>query len=117
MVHTNGSISTPLTSLTPGNIYTIVLWYAKHNGTFFCNINIKVENGSWLDETWTATNTGSSNWLQKCVSFTAQATSTTLEFIGTSPNPCCGALIDDLTMFCCTPDIEAPVFFKHLILL
>jgi gliding motility-associated-like protein len=107
---TNGSISTPLSGLTPGNVYTIVLWYAKHNGTASATINMKVEGGQWLDETWTATNTGSSSWLQKCVSFTAQATSTTLEFIGSSPVPCCGALIDDLTMFCCTPDTQAPVF-------
>ena len=107
---TNGSISTTLSGLTIGNVYTIVLWYAKHNGTSSATINMKVEGGSWLDETWTATNTGSSSWLQKCESFTAQSTSTTLEFIGTSPVPCCGALIDDLTMFCCTPDNQPPVF-------
>ena len=107
---TNGSISTNLTGLKIGFNYTIIVWYAKHNGTPTATCNIKVENGAWLDDTWTATNTGSSLWLQKCFTFNAQATSTTLEFIGTSPVPCCGMLIDDLTMYECANDVDPPVF-------
>lgn len=105
-----GSISTNLNGLQIGYKYTIIVWYAKHNGTPTATCNIKVENGAWLDETWTATNTGSSLWLQKCFTFIALANSTTLEFIGTSPVPCCGMLIDDLTMYECANDVDPPVF-------
>ncbi len=107
---TNGNITTPLTGLQIGYKYTIVLWYAKHNFTASATATINIENGSWLSETWTATNTGSNVWLEKCFTFTANASSTTLEFVGTSPTPCCGVLIDDLTMFECAPDNEAPEF-------
>lgn len=107
---TNGSISTNLTGLKIGFNYTIIVWYAKHNGTPTATCNIKVENGAWLDDTWTATNTGSTIWLQKCFSFTAQGSSTVLEFVGTSPVPCCGMLIDDLTMYECANDVDPPVF-------
>ena len=107
---TNGTVSTNLTGMTPGYKYTIVLWYAKHNATSVANATIKVAGGTWLNESWSSTNTGSNVWLEKCFSFVAQASTATLEFEGTSPVPCCGMLIDDLTMYECSNDDEVPVF-------
>ena len=107
--NTPGSFATTLNGLNVGYEYSIVLWYAKNAGASSANCQIQVAGGAWLDQTWTATNNGASGWLQKCYSFTAQASSAELKFTGTGPTTAGGVLLDDITMFCCPPK-STPVF-------
>ncbi len=107
--NTPGAFATTLSGLNVGYEYSIVLWYAKNAGAASANCQIQVAGGAWLDQTWTATNNGASGWLQKCYSFTAQASSAELKFTGSGATTAGGVLLDDITMFCCPPK-SIPVF-------
>ncbi|MBC7775009.1 MAG: DUF642 domain-containing protein, partial [Phycisphaerae bacterium] len=106
---TPGTISANLDGLTIGCTYTIALWYAKNAGTSSANCTIKVEGGAWLNQTWTATNNGAVEWLEKCYSFVAQATSTDLQLVGSGGAANRGVLLDDITIWQCCSDTEEPV--------
>ncbi|MBK9337985.1 MAG: DUF642 domain-containing protein [Lewinellaceae bacterium] len=105
---TNGTITTTLTGMTAGYSYTIVLWYAKNPGTPVANCNIRVAGGSWLNQTWSSTNNGGDIWLERCFMFTAQAATAELRFIGSSGVAVAGMLLDDITMWECPTDTQAP---------
>jgi gliding motility-associated-like protein len=108
--YTNGSMSTMLTGMVAGTTYTIVLWYAKNSAAPVANCNIRVAGGAWLNETWSATNNGGDIWLQRCFTFSAQADMAELRFSGTSNVANAGVLLDDITIWGCPQDKEAPVF-------
>ena len=107
--NTNAAITNTLTGLTAGYTYTIVLWYAKNPGTPIANCNILVAGGAWLNDTWSATNNGGDMWLEKCFTFIAQGPTAELRFSGTSNIAACGVLLDDITMWECPGDFQAPV--------
>jgi hypothetical protein len=107
---TAGTIATTLTGLMPGSVYTIVLWYAINPGGSSANCIIQVAGGAWLNANWTATNYGNDIWLERCFTFTAQAASAELRFIGSSPMPTAGMLLDNMTMWKkCPMDNEPPM--------
>lgn len=104
-----GVIERTLTGLTPGSQYTITLWYAAHNGAGTATGRALINNGAWLDFTWSTNVPGNVNWQFLCMSFIADAPTATMRFIGSSDNPCCGMLIDDMSMWACDADLGAPV--------
>jgi gliding motility-associated-like protein len=107
---TAGTIATTLNGLMPGSIYTIVLWYAKNPGGPSATCNIQVAGGAWLNQTWTSTNNGNDDWLERCFTFTAQGTTAELRLIGSSPVPAAGMMLDDITMWKCPQDMAPPTF-------
>jgi gliding motility-associated-like protein len=104
-----GAIATTLNGLIVGTQYTISIWYAKNAGAFSANCNIRVANGNWLNETWTATNNGFNNWLEICYTFIAQATSAELSFTGSGGGQFAGVLLDDITLWTCPLDTVPPI--------
>ncbi|MBU6341900.1 MAG: DUF642 domain-containing protein, partial [Bacteroidetes bacterium] len=96
---TSGTITNTLNNLQPGACYVIVLEYAKNPGTAAANCRALVAGGAWLDVTWTSTNNASAGWEQKCLSFTAQASSAELRLIGSSNVAVAGMLLDNITMW------------------
>jgi hypothetical protein len=104
-----GSISNVMNGLVAGVEYTIAIHYAKNFNASSANCNIKIGGGAWLNQSWTATNNGASGWLVKCFSFTAQASSGSIELIGSGPLNNAGMLIDDITIWSCPTDIQPPV--------
>lgn len=109
---TAGTIATTLTGLIPGYTYTMVFWYAKNTGVSTAYCNVKIAGGAWLDETWGASNNGATGWLEICFSFTAQAATAELLLIGSSNVPYAGMLLDDINLWGCQPDDEAPVILN-----
>ncbi|MEZ5033153.1 MAG: DUF642 domain-containing protein [Saprospiraceae bacterium] len=107
--NTPGSFGTTLTGMIPGYTYTLVFWYAKNAGTPTANCQVEIANGAWLDETFTATNNGADGWLEKCMTFTAQAATANLRFTGSSPVTAGGVLLDDITLWGCPLDDEPPI--------
>ncbi|MEY3248335.1 MAG: hypothetical protein RL742_378, partial [Bacteroidota bacterium] len=105
---TNGTITTTITGMVVGFDYTIVLWYAKNPGTPIANCNIRVAGGAWLNQSWSATNNGGDIWLERCFTFTAQASTAELRFIGSSNVAVAGMLLDDITIWVCPQDNQAP---------
>jgi len=108
----SGTMIYPLTGLTPGFLYTIEFYYAKFNlpGRFIANLSIG--NGTWLNVNWTAGNPGNSIWLKASYNFTAQASSTNLQFkdiSGITTSGGIGVLIDDIKIFECPGDLEKPM--------
>ena len=106
--NTPGSFGTTLTGMVPGYSYTLVFWYAKNAGAPTANCQVEIANGAWLDETFTATNNGADGWLEKCMTFTAQAATANLRFTGSSPVTAGGVLLDDITLWGCPLDEEPP---------
>jgi gliding motility-associated-like protein len=104
-----GAIATTLNGLIVGTQYTISVWYAKNTGASSANCQIKVANGAWLSETWTATNNGFDGWLEICFNFIAQGASAELSFTGSGGGQFAGVLLDDITMWTCPADIEPPI--------
>jgi gliding motility-associated-like protein len=112
--YASGTIQYPITGLTAGYLYTLEFYYAKFNIPTPQNIkgNVKVGNGAWLDKSWSATNNGDVIWLKASYKFTAQASSTILEFndaTSTAPNWPSGMLIDDIHLYECPSDLEKPM--------
>ena len=103
-----GAVRYPLSGLTAGNMYTIEFWYAIHSFASNPSANLRVGGGAWLNVNWNASNPGNVVWLKASYMFTAQASSTTMEFSGSGSSPCCGMLIDDIKIFECPSDAEAP---------
>ena len=102
-----GTISTSISGFTPGNNYTIELWYA-HNASF--NSTLRINLGSnWVVASWPVNNIGSGAWLKKSFMFQATSSSAVLEFSSTGPNQLAGPLIDDIKIFECPVDQTAPV--------
>jgi gliding motility-associated-like protein len=107
-----GTIQYPLTGLTPGYNYTIEFYYATFNLPGKYSATIKIANGSWLNETWNATNPGNVIWLKATYNFIAQSSSAKLEFTDSGGTPSygqIGMLIDDIKLFECPNDLEKPV--------
>ncbi|MBK8242989.1 MAG: gliding motility-associated C-terminal domain-containing protein [Saprospiraceae bacterium] len=107
-----GTVIYPLTGLIPGNTYYIEFWYATFtaNGNF--SANLKIENGSWLNVSWTANNPGNVVWLKKTYSFIAKATTSVLSFTDTGSSSSIiqiGMLLDDIKIFSCPGDQEGPM--------
>ena len=96
-----GSISTNLSGLAAGNTYILTLWYAKNDYASSANCNIQIGDGTWLNESWNSTNSGSDIWLQKCFTFTAKGTSAELKLIGSGPFGTGGMLLDDIKLWKC----------------
>ncbi|MCF8239485.1 MAG: hypothetical protein K9I85_15085, partial [Saprospiraceae bacterium] len=107
-----GTVERTLTGLIPGKQYSITLWYAAHNGAGLATCHALINNGALLDETWSTSITGDIKWDQRCLNFIADASSVLLRLAGSSNNPCCGMLIDDMTMWSCDADTESPVIFN-----
>lgn len=103
-----GAARYPLSGLTAGNMYTIEFWYAIHSFASNPSASLRVGGGAWLNVSWNASNPGNVIWLKASYMFTAQASSTTMEFSGSGSTPCCGMLIDDIKIFECPSDPEAP---------
>jgi gliding motility-associated-like protein len=103
-----GTVERTLTGLTAGSQYTITLWYAAHNGAGTATAQMLINNGAWLDATWSTNVPGNVNWEFLCLSFVADAPTAVIRLIGSSNNPCCGMLIDDMSMWECDPDAGPP---------
>lgn len=103
-----GAAAYTLTGLTAGNRYTISFWYAIHSFGANVSANLRVNGGSLLNASWNASNPGNVNWLQAMYEFIADGPVATMEFMGTGATPCCGMLIDDIQIFECPNDEEAP---------
>ena len=104
-----GTISTTLSGLMSGSVYTISLWYAINPGASSATCNLQVAGGAWLNTSWTATNTGPNLWLEKCFTFTAQGTTAELKLIGSSTFATAGMLLDDIRLWKCPMDNMPPV--------
>ncbi len=104
-----GTIERVLTGLIPGFEYTITLWHAAHNGAGTATAQLLVNNGDWLNVTWSNSIPGDVSWQFQCFTFVAEAAFTTVRMIGSSNNPCCGMLIDDMSMWECDLDSDPPV--------
>ncbi|MBK9720610.1 MAG: gliding motility-associated C-terminal domain-containing protein [Saprospiraceae bacterium] len=106
-----GTMSYPLTGLTPGNQYTIEFYYAKFDKPGNYTANLKI--GNWLNVNWTATNPGQIIWLKASYVFTATSSSANMDFTDTGNNTINGSqigmLIDDIRIFeKCIEDKEKP---------
>ncbi|MBK7344296.1 MAG: DUF642 domain-containing protein [Saprospiraceae bacterium] len=104
-----GIVERTLTGLMSGKQYTITLWYAAHNGAGLATCHALINNGDLLDETWSTSVSGNVDWDQRCLTFIADASSVVLRLEGSSNNPCCGMLIDDMSMWTCDADTQAPI--------
>jgi hypothetical protein len=102
-----GEISQTLNGLTSGATYALTFKYAIHDFAGG-SAGAQVRVGD-LDHRWTATNLGSSNWIQAAQRFTASAASMPLTFRGTAGAECCGMLIDDVTVVQVSPAPPEPV--------
>lgn len=103
-----GTVERTLLGLKPGSQYTITLWYAAHNGAGTATAQMLINNGAWLDATWSTNVPGSVNWEFLCLTFVADTPTAVIRLIGSSNNPCCGMLIDDMSMWECDPDAGPP---------
>ena len=105
----NGTVERTLTGLLPDKQYTITLWYAAHNGAGLATCHALINNGNLLDETWSTSVSGEIDWEERCLTFIADAPSVVIRLEGSSNNPCCGMLIDDMSMWVCDADSEPPM--------
>ncbi|MDM3870098.1 DUF1929 domain-containing protein [Porticoccus sp. W117] len=99
---TPGEVSQTIDELEIGEKYNLSVKYALHSfagGTASASIAI-----ADVDETITATNVGSSNWLTATYQFTATGTSEDLTLAGVSGSDCCGVLVDDVTIYKAPPE-------------
>lgn len=104
-----GTITTTISGLKPGSEYAISLWYAKNQFGPYATCTVQVNNGAWMNESWTVTNNGTEFWLNRCLKFVAEDVSAELKFIGGGPSPPHGVLLDNITMWECPNDLEPPV--------
>lgn len=103
-----GAISYDLYGLTPGNQYRIEFWTAQNGSGFSSDGNLKVANGAWLNVTWTVSVSGAVSWRKETYEFMAMGTTATMEFSSTGPLVYQGTLVDDIHIFECPGDSEAP---------
>lgn len=107
-----GTMTYPLTGLIPGGQYKLEFYYCKSQINSNIKATVKIENGAWLNQTWTATTVGYVVWLKASYNFKAQAASTTLEFsdAGSTSAWESGMEIDDIHIYGCTSaDQDPPV--------
>ncbi len=110
-----GSMEYPLTGLTPGYEYTIEFYYAIFDVPGKFSANLQVANGAWLNVNWNANNPGNVIWLKASYTFIAKATSTSLKFTDSGQTTSfgqIGVLIDDIKIYECPNDNEAPLILN-----
>lgn len=108
-----GGISYNLFGLTPGSEYRIEFWTAQNGSGFSSTGYLKVAGGAWLNVNWIVSVSGAVAWRKEMYEFTAQASSTTMEFSSTGPMVFAGTLVDDIKIFECPGDTEAPIVLNE----
>lgn len=108
-----GGISYNLFGLTPGSEYRIEFWTAQNGSGFSSTGYLKVAGGAWLNVNWIVSVSGAVAWRKEMYEFTAQSSSTTMEFSSTGPMVFAGTLVDDIKIFECPGDTEAPIVLNE----
>ncbi len=104
-----GVIATTITGMTPGITYTLVLWYALNPAADTAGCTLTVAGGAWVNDYWIATNPGNVGWLERCLTFVAQAPDAELRLSGDGQyNPLAGMLLDDIALWACPVDSISP---------
>lgn len=103
-----GAIEYNLTGLTAGNTYRIDFWTAQNGSGYTSTGTLKIAGGAWLTGNWIVDTDGSILWFKVSFMFTAKASTAKMEFSSIGGNEWGGTLIDDIKIFECPGDTEAP---------
>ncbi|MBK9108473.1 MAG: gliding motility-associated C-terminal domain-containing protein [Saprospiraceae bacterium] len=107
-----GAIEYNLTGLTPGNLYRIEFWTAQNGSGYTSTGTLKIAGGAWLNVNWTVSVDGSVFWFKVSHEFMAMASTARMEFSSVGGSEWGGTLLDDIHIFECPGDQEAPVVFN-----
>ncbi len=103
-----GGISYKLTNLKPGATYRIEFWTAQNGGNHSSTGTLKIAGGAWLNESWTVTISGAILWFKLSYMFMAMDNMADMEFSSVGDLIYAGTLVDDISIFECPGDTEAP---------
>lgn len=104
-----GAIEYNLTGLTPGNMYRIEFWTAQNGTGYTSTGTLKIAGGAWLTGNWTVSVDGSVFWFKVTFEFMALAPTAKMEFSSIGGSEWGGTLLDDIHIFECPGDQEAPI--------
>ncbi len=104
-----GAIEYNLTGLTAGNMYRIEFWTAQNGTGYTSTGTLKIAGGAWLNENWMVSVDGSVFWFKVTFEFMAQASTAKMEFSSIGGSEWGGTLLDDIHIFECPGDLEAPL--------
>ncbi len=103
-----GAISYKLNNLKPGASYRIEFWTAQNGGNHSSTGTLKIAGGAWLNESWTVSISGAVLWFKVSYMFMAMSDMADMEFSSVGDLAYAGTLIDDIAIFECPGDTEAP---------
>ncbi len=89
-------------------MYRIEFWTAQNGSGYTSTGTLKIAGGAWLNVNWTVSVDGSIFWFKETHEFMALASSAKMEFSSVGGSEWGGTLLDDIHIFECPGDMEAP---------
>lgn len=89
-------------------MYRIEFWTAQNGSGYTSTGTLKIAGGAWLNVNWTVSVDGSVFWFKESHEFMALASTAKMEFSSVGGSEWGGTLLDDIRIFECPGDMEAP---------